>query len=356
MKRIKKKNILLIIYTLVSLFGFYSLGLPSLLGEIPIQTYSDSLRYEYFSKNLYDELPLISFASNMFGPVYILRFFDYNYIYIYMFNITIFYISIKLILENHNLKSNVLLFFLFMSPLMYFSLFNVNKEILTLLSISLFTVYIKNLKLRYLILSLFVAFMVKWQLVIFLIFAAVSVVVIKKRYLRFLSVLSLILILSIAYPILAKTVLLKVVEHSHGSVDISTTGSGIFPLLNNIQTHYGGYIIAVIPKFLQINFGIIARIEMLGTPAHFWNYFVLLLHSVIFFLLFLLFIYKKGYKINNDLYYVSILYIAFFAITPIINVRYFFPVYIFWIIIISQSYTNSRLVKNENIAHHRKFR
>ena len=111
MTKIKKNSIIILIYIILSVYGFYTLGLPSLLGDIPIQTYSDSLTYEYFAKNLYNEYPLFSMASNMLGPVYILKIFNYNYLYIYIFNIFIFIVSIKLILKYYNIKKLHFLFF-----------------------------------------------------------------------------------------------------------------------------------------------------------------------------------------------------------------------------------------------------
>ena len=222
-----------------------------------------------------------------------------------------------------------------MTPLMYFSLFNVNKEIVLILSISLFSAYLINKKIYYLLFALLTAFLVRWQLVVFLPLALLNVNLFKQKSLRYLSILLLAIILSIVYPIMTSGALAEVVAHSEGSVDISNNGTGLFPLLNNIQKHYGGYILVCIPKFLQINFGLVARLNMIGTLSDFWNYFVLLLHSLIFLLLFFYLIYKKAYKIQNDLFYVSILYITFFSISPIINTRYFLPVYIFWIILVS---------------------
>ena len=128
---------------------------------------------------------------------------------------------------------------------------------------------------------------------------------------------------------------MEVIEHGSVNNDL-VQGSGIFPYLKKIQDHVGGYFLVFLPKLLQINIGLVKRIDMLGNVDAFWNYFVLLLHSLMSLLLFLYMIIKRKFTLKNRFIYIGMIYAAIFALTPIISVRYFLPMYILFAVAISQ--------------------
>lgn len=326
--RVKPILLLLFLYVFLSIPGYVFLGLPSLEGDISIQTYSDSLTYLELAKNLPDDLPLISAASNLIGPILILRFFDYQYLYIYLFNLAVTLLSVRLIYKYHNPKPYVFVLFL-SSPLIAFSLFNVNKEVITLLATILFVVFVRNRKFFYLVASLVVGLFARWEMLLFFIMAIPFLKYGSTLRRRIAILVAMTLCISLLYPILASDILIDVVEHSeNGSVDL-VEGSGIFTILNEMQKHFGGYVLVAIPKLLQINFGLLARISMLGEPSDFWNYFVLMLHSLMSLGLFVYAYLRKKLTLTNDLVFLSALFCLLFASTPIINVRYFYPAYLF---------------------------
>lgn len=326
--RVRPIFLLLILYVVLSIPGYIFLGLPSLNGEISIQTYSDSITYFNLAKNLPDDLPLISAASNLIGPILVLRFLNYQDTYIYIFNVIVTLYSINLIRKAYNPKPYVFVFFM-ASPLVYFSLFNVNKEVLTLLATAFFAVYMRNRGRIYFALSLVVGMLARWQMVLFFIIAAGCLQYEISRRQRIWFLLVLVAAISIFYPLFASNIIVEVVEHSENGSTELVEGSGIFTLLNSMQKQLGGYIFVAIPKLLQINFGLLSRILMLGDPRDFWNYFVLMLHSVMSFVLLIYAYRQRKFVITNNLIFFALLFCLLFASTPIINVRYFYPAYIF---------------------------
>jgi hypothetical protein len=330
---VKKYKIYILLFLAVSAVGFVTLGLPGLTGEIDLQTYSDSLTYERLSKNMPSGVSLISVSSNLVGPIAILRMLDYNYVSVFAFNILVFLASFKTIFSHYDLNKNVFMLFIFVSPLMFFSLFNVNKEILVLFDMAVFLAFLKNRKILYLLLALAVSLLIRWQMTLFILLALPIIFIDKYFRHRKTIVFFLIAGLSVIYPMLS-SVFEAVILHSIPDND-AVSGSGIFQKLNRIQGTTGGYLLVFLPKLLQINFGIIKRIHMITEFSLFWNYFVLMLHSVASLILTIFVVIKRRFVFNNFLVYLSMIYAGLFALSPIINIRYFLPMYILLVVVAS---------------------
>ena len=326
--RLRPISLLFCLYVFLSIPGYIYLGLPSLTGDISIQTYSDSLTYLELAKHLPDDLPLISAASNLLGPILILRVLNYDYLWVYIFNVVVTLYSVRIILKHFNPKPYAFAFFA-ASPLVFFSLFNVNKEVLALLATAIFAGYLRKKNFSYFILAFLIGVLARWQMGLFFIMAAACLKYGTSLRRRVILLVAVVVGISLVYPILASNIIVEVVEHSEdGGVEL-VEGSGIFTLLNEMQKHLGGYIVVAIPKLFQINFGLLARISMLGDTRDFWNYFVLMLHSLMSFLLFLYAYRRRRLVLTNDLIFVAMLFCFVFATTPIINIRYFYPAYLF---------------------------
>lgn len=334
---VKKYYLYIVFFLGLSLVGFLTLGLPSLTGAIDLQTYSDSLTYERLSKNLPSGISLISVSANLIGPITLLRIFDYSYPLIFAFNLLILVVSLGLIFRYYDLNKNVFLFFMFVSPLMFFSMFNVNKETLLILNMALFLSFLKNRKLLFIVLAIALSLLIRWQMTAFILLALSLLFVDRYFGARKTIVMGLIVGISIVYPMLAG-VFEAVISHSLPDND-AVRGSGIFQRMNQIQNTTGGYVIAFLPKLLLINFGIIKRFHMITELSLFWSYFVLMLHSVASLLLTIYVIFKKRFTFNNKLIYLAIVYGSIFAVSPIINVRYFLPMYILFAVVASSRIT-----------------
>jgi len=55
-----------------------------------------------------------------------------------------------------------------------------------------------------------------------------------------------------------------------------------------------------------------------------------LLHSTMLLVLFIALWRKRRLQLRDDLIYVSVIYVAVFAISPIYSPRYFYPTYVLW--------------------------
>lgn len=333
-KKITIKTIYIILLCLIPIYsiGFIVLGEPSLKGDIPIQTYSDSLTYEAIAKNLSSEVNLVSVSGNFIGPVYLIKVVNFNYIAIFLINITALILSIYLINKFYCCNLYVFSFFIFLNPLIFFSLFNVNKEIFIILDIALFVVFMKNKNFFILFLVLALSFFIRWQMSLFFICLLIMIYFSDIGFNRLLLLVLLLLGLSLTYPLISGA-FEKVTSHALSDSDLG--GSGIFTKLNEIQKYYGGYFFSFLPKFLQLNLGIIARSSQIGDIKNFWNYTVLLLHSWMTFILFIKLIYNKSFSISNDLIFSVVIFAMIFSLTPISNIRYFLPMYLLLAISVS---------------------
>jgi len=321
-----------IVYLIFSIVPFLFLAYPSLLGEINIQAYSDALTYERLAKEDFGEFISISF--NLVGPIYILKLLDYNYFLIYIFNLIVFLISIKVLFTYYNINYKYFLFFIFINPMVLFALFSVNKEILLLFNVVLILVYLKNKSLSLLLITIVFGYIIKWQMSFFIILLACFFFIDKFYKNRFAVIVSFLIIISVVFPMMSDT-FEHVMEVSNLDTD-KVQGSGVFPALLKLQSSIGGYVIAFIPKLLQLLFGLLGRFYLLSDWSDFWNNFVQTIYSFTFLLLTLFSIYKKKFNLNNNIFYTSLIFSIIFALTPIFSVRYFFPLYIFLAVLVSQ--------------------
>ena len=135
---VRQYNVHLFFFILVAIVGFLTLGLPGLTGEIDLQTYSDSLTYERLARNMPPGTSLISVSSNLVGPIWILRAFDYSYPLIFAFNIIILLVSFRIIFNHYDLNKNTFLFFVFI----FFQFFQLFLQLHNFFSIH--QIYLKN--------------------------------------------------------------------------------------------------------------------------------------------------------------------------------------------------------------------
>ena len=329
---IKKHSFIISIFLIFTVIPFYFLAYPSLLGEINIQAYSDALTYERLAKENYSQLTSISFS--LLGPITILKFFSYNYTLIYIFNCIIFFVSIKLLFKYYDLKYKIFLFFILVNPMTLFALFSVNKEILLFLDIVLLLIFLKNKNILLFIFITIFSYFIKWQMLLFVLVAS-GIFLCEKIYKnRILYVVFFLLSLSILFPMISG-MFQEVLDVSKLDTD-KVSGSGIFPKLIELQTQFGGYIVAFPLKMMQFLFGLIGRSYLILDWNDFWNNFVQTIFSFSFFFLIIYLIFKKRINFQNDVFYLSIIFSLIFALSPIFSIRYFYPLYIMLSVVVSQ--------------------
>lgn len=332
---IKKINIVLLALVPIYFLGFFFFGEPSLTGEIAIRTFADSLTYESIAirSQSQSDLELVSASSNLLGPVLLIETLNYNYFYIFLFNLFLVLFSIQLIFRNYRCNIFTFTFFILFNPLVFFSLFNANKEVFIILNVALFIDYMKKNNALVLVGVLILSFFIRWHLTLFFLVLISMYKLNKSGFSKIWLLIMLLVSLSILFPLM-NNVFGKVIDHALSDEDVG--GSGIFTKLNTIQGYFGGYIISFIPKFLQLNLGIISRSDNFLRIDSFWNYTVLLSHAWMTLFLFMFSAYKKVISIKDDFFYFVVVFAVIFSITPISNVRYFLPMYLILAFIVSK--------------------
>ncbi len=314
-------------YLLFSFVFYIYVAEPALMGETDFRVWADADLYEV-TADLYEGMSdLIGVDTNRFGPVMIVNLLNNDYFYIYFFNCLILLVSLHLLTAASNINGSKLLFYLLINPMLFISLMSVNKEILSLLFVALLLSYFKNHQTKYLLLCLFVSFFVRWQLTLFLfIYLLLISPFLKMNTNRFKALSCLLLIISAVY-IMAAEQFDTVMDAAIFYTEIDAGGSGLVMRLNDLQLKYG-YFLVFIPKIFQNLFGSVTRISAIFDWSDFYNNFIVAAQSILFALMAILLIVKKKLNIYNDIFYLAVVYSVLFALSPFVQTRYFFVVYI----------------------------
>ncbi len=345
--KIKISTILIILYIVIAIIVFCKLVYPSLTGQIDIRAFNDVDRYELIAKNtdISNYHALTNISNNTLGPVTILRLFNYNYTAIFVFNLSILIFSIKLLFSYYQINKKIFLTFLFLNPSTMFSLCYANKELLTLFTILLLIIYVKNRNFLLFILTVLVAYFSRWQLSLFIIITFICLTIDKFYKKRLLVFILLISSISLAFPASAFFFNKVFAYAAKGEV----VGSGIFQNMTQIQhNYYGGYLIVFIPKLLQLLFGLLSRASLVTDLSAFWNNVVQFFNSVSFLILSLYLIYKKKINMQYILFYIAIIFSTIFILTPIYSIRYFYGMYIILCVLAAQPVLKEQLIPSNH--------
>jgi hypothetical protein len=211
------------------------------------------------------------------------------------------------------------------------SITTLNKESLASFAIVLFAYYVysRNRSFILLLIILSVSLCARWeQVAIILLYLALAR---KGSYFSTrpkLAIFFVVMLLSVMYPLLL---------HS-ADVDLSgftsqAEGGNTIVFLNTLQSHYA-FVIAVAPKILMNVLG------QLASPSYFFsqwwsgdfndiqNQFVIHLHEFAMLAVSVAILIRKRWKLSNPIPYFVALYLIMTAVTPFIQPRYEYPVYV----------------------------
>lgn len=324
--KVHQSSILVSIYLVFAILIFVTIALPSLeMGGRPLRISADMDNYIYITKNI-NNFSFFQIGGNILGPVLILLALNFNYVLIFILNCIIFILSYNVIVNNFDIKRNVFTLLFLISPILFISLFSLNKEILSLLATSVFISYLRNKNLRYLVFSILFSILVRYQLtfVFILTFFFIRNIsfFIKKKYVIIILIVSI----SFLFPFARDYFLM------FEKAPKSSYGGGTVLIWNNLQNKFL-YFLAIIPKFLQTFFGGIKGILHLSLDD-FYNRVIIPLQSLVFFMVIPL-LYKKKF-INDDITFFIVIYLIIFLLAPFIQLRYFFCLYPVLCILIAQ--------------------
>jgi hypothetical protein len=308
------------------------IGIDALQGRHPFQFFADSPTYhEAFAGGL-DHISsgadLVGIAANFLGPMMLLALAGGDYYAMVVVNAALLSYATLGIARTLRIDALRLLAVLLLNPITISSLLAVNKEVISLAVVALLLRALERRSLGALALALAASVLVRWQLTL-VVLATVALVgplnPLRRR--RFATVLLVLAALSAVYVALAPLLEPIRLNFEHATEDYE--GSGLFERLVTWQDE-GWYWLAFVPKAAHLLWGMGLRLDRLVAPTDVYNDVWQLLHSTSLLLLFLALWRAGKVRLANDLFYLSVLYIAIFALTPIYTPRYFYPVYVLW--------------------------
>jgi hypothetical protein len=312
---------------------FFEYEQPRLNKETYIRFGADSPTYweavNYRSEHA-ENANLISFTGNLLGPVTIGVLLKSG-LAVAFFNIFLFFIAVEIACTIPGVDRYLLVFLLVICSETAPALVTLNKEILVLLSTFIFAKYVFSERRSWFLLAiaLVVSLFARWeQIGVILLF-----LFLRRKGSFFarnpkLAVLSVIGVLTVAYALIA-----RLPGSGIGAFTQYTSGANTIVKLNAIQANFGLPLVLA-PKILMDLMGELLR------PGTFLAEFGYLgwgdIHSMIIIPLFsialitlLVIAYRKG-KLNpqRPLALLMIIYIIMTAVTPFVQPRYNYFVYV----------------------------
>lgn len=349
--RISTSLIFVCFFIILAVLVFMFFARPYLDGESDIRWGADSIDYIRYYEYAGLNQDLIQLGQNLFGPLVILWLVNGDSIGVLLINIIIFMTAWLVIVNSIEVNKLVLFFALALNPMLFVSLLAVNKEIVSFLVIALYSAYLAQRRLHWLVLALIAALFVRWQnVIIILLFELIRSQLNPLRNRRATFICLFVLGLSLIYPSLDA----QLGDVTTEMVDEQQAGTtfGILEIVNNIQRNYG-YFVVVIPKVFSNWFGNLPRVGNLFVNlgefdvSDIYNTFVITGHQAAMTSIFLILIFKKRLLLSNDLVFFSIIYSVVYSLGMFIQYRYYFPVYIAFSIVLAQKNWSNNACLND---------
>ncbi len=335
--RVRASSVILWIYLAMAALFFSILGDAMLNEETNIQFMADSVTYEHAARDLKDltSLELIAFNPNYFGPVTILKLLGGSRWGVVCLNFVVFLLSLRLVGRAFPSNRKILVTLVCLNPMTFSSLLSINKEVFSLLTLSFLIYGLSRKSIFALVACIGCSFLVRWQLTFFILvyLGMISWINPLRRH-RVITFLILAGSTSVLYAVLRPVAFSNVSEIA--SVGGETwEGTGLWGRLLGVQD-VGGYFLIFPLKVLQAMFGILVYIYKIFNPPEFYNYVVVMLHSLVMLIALASVAYKRKFSFGSHVSYMALTYLLVFGLTPIYAPRYFYPVFFLLCILIAQ--------------------
>lgn len=315
-------------------------GIPAINQEIDFQFYADTTTYLELAESNLTMKEIFLLGINLSGPVLLLRLVNNSHVIIFLIQILIAIYFYKTIINYYHIKRRTLFIYLLISPIFFSSIILINKEIYALLVISLILRYDKTQNYYYLLLSLLVAPLVRWQMLLFTIvlISFLSIKPLKKHPFRYILLMLACISMIYYFSIDSFKHFNEVLELAR--ITREDSGGGSFFVLMDIQnSNPFGYFFAMLPKFIHMYLALIMRYANFFDFSNFYNNVVIFsqvlcqwIVSVHIFIKFR----KKSLNLKSVFLVSAIIYVVIFSLSPIYSPRYFFPVYLMLAIFVSE--------------------
>ncbi len=359
--KIKKYDLLTISYIFLSYLFFLLVAkgdiinaTDSINGSVIYRFYADHPTYVEYFRNLNDNpWAFLLLKPNFFGPFLILYVVGDDLNAIFFFNTVCLLVGIKLIQAFVDVDRYKYTVFILINPITFISLFSVNKEIVTLVAMNLFIVYLSNNNKKMLIMAILVGIIARKELSLLFITYFLINLLIKNWHERLYLLSSILLIIVTLSGFLINSIFSAISEYST-EVEITVTNSGsggTILLLNQIQEKYG-YIWVFLPKTLLNLVGdVLSRTSNLFYFQDVYTDIIVWGQSC----LFLYFLPRSAYAfIKNKsllckkLVFVFLLTCILFSYIPVVQNRYFYAAYPLLITAICLRMTNNSVHESGN--------
>jgi len=310
---------------------FYTLVQPSFNHQSEVHLDADAGTYLAVADFVRDGgagVALVSLGGNLLGPVLIALLCKTG-IMITLFNMLLFCIAIYAAGVTSGIDRWLFAVLVMLNAETLVSLVTVNKEILALFSATLFAKYIySEQRSKLLLLVILVsALFARWQqlgivLLYFLLRRQGSFFEKRPK----LALTLIVLLLAVAYPFMSS-------EYDLSGFTAQGETGGTMTVMNHMQAHFL-YPLVVLPKIVMNLAG------QLITPSFFWttyltrpfsdlqNQFAVQLHTVAMVGLWFAAWAKGRLRLQEPLIFFSGLYLVVTALTPFVQPRYQYPVYV----------------------------
>lgn len=338
----------LMLITALAFFGALFLfveGIDALEGRSEFQFFADSPTYHAAVRGGLAHVDGIagamSVAFNYLGPFVVLKMAGENYYAVLVLNAVMLAFSVASLSRSLRVDALALLLILLINPLTISSLLSVNKEIISLVFVAFLVRALTIGSWSSLFLAMVTSVLVRWQLTALLIAVCLTMSSLNPFRKRRVTTFCLVLIgVSVLYVQLETA--LEPIRANFEYAAAQYEGSGFYETLVKLQDN--GWYWAIFPvKAAHLLFGMGLRLDRLINPTNFYNDVWQLLHSTSMLLVFAALVVMRRFRFDDDLVYLSLIYIAVFAITPIYSPRYFYPAYVMWAAALCASESRQRV-------------
>jgi hypothetical protein len=336
-----------VLYLLFCLLCFFHWELPRLNHETYIRFGADSPTYweaiEYREKHAEHGNVLISFTGNLLGPVLIgsiLR----TGLNVALFNMGLFFLAVEIACTIPGVDRYRLMFLLALSAETAAGIATLNKEILVLLTTAMLAKYIYSRKKSLILISLilFISLFARWEqiaLILLFLFLQRKKSIFKRN--PWLSIGVVVGVLGVLYALIA-----HIPGSGIGAFTQYARGANTIAKLNKIQT-LGGFPLVVVPKIIMDLFGELLRPWTVVKEYDYFGFNVGDIHSAIIIPLFSIVLlaimwisYRRGLlNPRRPIAFLIIIYLVTTAVTPFVQPRYNYFVYVLLCIELSRKTT-----------------
>jgi hypothetical protein len=326
---------LFVVYLVVSYFIFFEAVAPVANFHFKPIIQADSPTYWAASgvrpTNFVDQVDVGADASsNLFGPVLeaeLLRT-DFN---VALFNSLIFVFCLSILRSMPQFDRATFLLLMMMNPFLILSMVTLNKEIFALAGMVVFIRYTEAMRFRaaWLALALTLSLFARWeQVVVLLLYVAYESKLSPLRSRRRWGVAITVLGFTIGYGVVYRLIplffaaLLAQAEAGHTIV-----------MLDNIQANFGFPVVAI-PKIMMNCLGrFITPVSFLqdyflGDFTNWIDQIIMPMHTLLLSALLIGLFLSRKLRLQRAPVYVLVLYLLMTAVSPAVQPRYEYPVYI----------------------------